>query len=240
MKTHLYNARWGKVRWFITRFGAMELVLKPLRTVLAPILLLFLKPPPFRFQNSQLVQFYHRYNMTWVSERGVEIPIARTYLEKVLPSAVLEVGNVLSHYGSVDHDVLDKFEKGSGIINEDIVGYHPDKRYELILSLSTMEHIGFDDESASNSADKITDAITSCLALLTPHGKLVITVPIAYNPELDELIRSDRLPAHRATFLKRSTSKTWGECSEAEALKCRYKSPFPYANAILVAEFTNH
>ncbi len=240
MKTHLYNAKLGKVKWFVTRFGAMELLLKPLRILLAPLILFFLKPTVFYFQKNRLTQFYHSYNMTWVSERGVEIPIARFFLDQVDKAAVLEVGNVLSHYGPVTHDVLDKFEKGTGIINQDIVDYHPQKNYALILSISTIEHIGFDDENESNSADKILSALASCKTLLAPGGTLLVTLPIAYNPELDELIRAERLQFNRATFLRRTESRQWVECSQSEALLCRYKSPYPYANAIMVAEFGNN
>ena len=237
MKTHLYNAKLGKIKWFINRFGAMEVLLKPLRTILAPLILPLLKPKQFEFQNQRLTQFYHAYNMTWVSERGVEIPIARFFLAQARNAAVLEVGNVLSHYGPVAHDVLDKFEKGSGIINQDIVDFRPQKKYELIISISTMEHIGFDDESDSNSADKILHAINSCRQLLTLGGMLVITIPIAYNPELDDLIRTGLLGFQRATFLKQLAPRRWVECSQVEALECRYKAPYPYANAIMVAEF---
>lgn len=153
------------------------------------------------------------------------------------PTRTLEVGNVLAHYGPIKHQVLDKFETGPGVINEDIVTFRPLQSYDLILSISTFEHIGFDDASEGSSSEKILEAIRSCRGLLSASGKLVITVPIGYNPELNLLIGSGRLGAAAQTFLRKTGRQEWRECSRDEALRCEYKSPFPYANAILVAEF---
>jgi len=236
-KTHLYNSKLGKVRWFIARFGAREVALKPLRVVFAPLIMSRLRPKKFKFKGTELDLFYHRYNMTWASERCVEVPIARDYLRRVEAGNTLEVGNVLSHYGPVGHAVIDKFEKAPGVINEDITTFRPQKEYELIISISTFEHIGFDDEAEGKSAEKILAAIAVCRSLLSDTGLLVITVPIGYNPELNQLIESGRLGARTETFLKKVNGQEWRECSKAEALQCRYKEPFPYANAIQVAEF---
>lgn len=236
-KKHLYNTRLGKFRWFIERFGAGELALKPLRTIFAPVIVPMLKPAAFPFAGTELPYFYHGYNMTWASERGVEVPIARWYLGQATGGRVLEVGNVLSHYGPVSHEILDKFEKGPGVINEDIISFQPDKQYDLIISISTFEHIGFDDEAESSSSEKILEAIAACRRLLSPGGKLVITVPISYNPELNELIKDKRLGYAKAFFLKRIAPRQWKEVSPQEALQSKYKTPFPYANAIMVAEF---
>ncbi|HEY9175460.1 MAG TPA: hypothetical protein VI136_24510 [Verrucomicrobiae bacterium] len=237
MSKHLYNTTIGKVPWFVKRFGAREIVLKPLRVLFAPLIIPTLPRKTFLFQEQTLVCFYHGYNMTWASERCVEVPIARAYLERYQGRPVLEVGNVLSHYGLVAHDVLDKFEKGPGIINEDIIGFHPAKRYDLILSISTFEHIGFDDEANEPSGRKILRAIASCRQLLGPDGSLVLTVPIGYNPELNLLVRDNLLPTNQQTFLRRVGRLDWEVCRKEEALPCQYRRPFPYANAIMVAEF---
>lgn len=239
MGSHLYNSRLGKVRWFVRRFGAREVFLKPLRTAFAPAIIPRLTRKKFRFQGAELEVFYHAYNMTWASERGVEVPIARHFLAKHDPAQTLEVGNVLSHYAPVQHTVLDKFERGANVINEDILTYRPGRQFDLILSISTFEHIGFDDEAEGSSAEKILAALDACKALLTPTGKLVITIPINYNPELDELIRAGELPPSTRTFLLRTGATDWREASQEEALRARYKTPFPYANAIMVAEFTS-
>ena len=177
--------------------------------------------------------------MTWAGERCIEIPIAKSYLDHYSGKRVLEVGNVLSHYFPVSHDILDKFEKGTGIINEDIIGFAPQKRYDLILSISTFEHIGYDDEAEESSSKKIKQAIEACTQkLLAPGGKLVITVPIGYNPELDQMIKNGELKTSAESFMRRVTKLDWVASTKSEALNCRFRKPFPYANAILVAEFS--
>ena len=237
MKRHLYNSRLAKVKWFIERFGAREVVFKPLRMVFAPVVIPLLPKKRFHFQGQELEYFYHSYNMTWACERCVELPIGRYYVNQFPGRNVIEVGNVLSHYGPVAHDILDKFERGPGVINEDIVTFTPSKKYDLVLSISTFEHIGFDDEASEPSGQKILTAIAAGRSFLTKAGKLVVTVPIGYNAGLDELIRNGRLGSEHEIYLKRVARREWQTVTQPQAMSCRYKEPFPYANAILVAEF---
>ena len=108
---HLYSqSGFGKVRWFAARFGLAEIALKPLRTLLAPLIVPRLNQSDFVFKGETLSCFYHAYNMTWACERCVEVPIARSYQARVSSNNILEVGNVLSHYGVISHSVIDKFE----------------------------------------------------------------------------------------------------------------------------------
>jgi hypothetical protein len=237
MKTHLYNSKLSKVKWFVNRFGWKEVALKPLRNVFAPLIIQTLPKRTFRYKGEELPYIYHRYNMTWASERCVEVAIGRWWAAKFPTGSVLEVGNVLSHYGPVQHQILDKFEKAPGVINKDIVNFCPRTKYELIFSISTFEHIGFDDENEGSSGTKILAAIEACRSLLASSGTLVITIPINYNPQLDELIARERLPPNKRTFLFRRDYTDWVETDQTTALQAKYKKPFPYANAIMVAEF---
>jgi hypothetical protein len=211
---------------------------KPVRVGFSPLVIPFLPERTFEFKGRTLRCFYHRYNMTWAGERAVEIPIARSYLEARPGAKVLEVGNVLPHYYPAEYDVVDKFEHGPRIINEDIVEYAPTARYELILSISTFEHIGFDDESSGSSGEKILAALANCRRLLSERGLLVITVPTGYNPDLDGLIGREGLGSSAQYFLRRAGRRQWQPCGKDEALACRYRDPYPYANGLLVAEFT--
>lgn len=238
MRRHLYNSKLSKFVWFANRFGAMEMFWKPLRLAFAPVIIPALPRRTFPFQSAELNYFYHRYNMTWACERCLEVPIGRFYVEQFRDRRTLEVGNVLSHYSPVQHDVLDKFEQGKGIINQDIVGFAPAEPYALVLSISTFEHIGFDDEAATPSDEKIRAALATCREFLAVDGKLVITVPIGYNPHLDRLIREQALGASREFYFERAAFLAWRPTNQHEALAKRYRRPFPYANAILVAEFT--
>ena len=237
MSGHLYNSTIGKVSWFIRRFGASEVALKPLRLAFGRWILPRLHPQTFPFQGRTYLCHFALYNMTWVGERMVELPIAEELLKQHRTCRVLEVGNVLSHYYKCDHVIVDKFEKGAGVINVDILDYKDPEPFDLVISVSTFEHIGFDDESPTSSGIRILAAIKHCRQLLTKDGRLIITFPTGYNPELDELLRSGGLGASQLHFLVRTGVRKWKGCDLSTALSSPYRSRFPYGNAVVIAEF---
>ncbi len=212
--------------------------MKPLRRVLAPLVIPRLKASSFEYQGRTLPLTYHRHNVTWANERAVEVSIAREYLDRCAGKCVLEIGNVTSHYFGVRHLILDKYEKGTDsvpVINQDVVDFATDRRFDLILSVSTVEHIGFDDDG--DSRQKIPLTISKCRSMLKPGGIFLITVPLGYNPALDELIAADELGCERATYIRRDAQREWAQCGKEDALRCAYGRPFPYANCIMAAEF---
>jgi SAM-dependent methyltransferase len=236
---HLYNAFFSKVIWFVRRFGWSEVMLKPVRVAFSPWVIPRLTRRPFEFDGRQYECFFHRYNMTWAGERMVEIPVALEFLKRHAGGRVLEVGNVLGHYISTtrDHVVVDKYERGPGVINEDILSYRPEERFDAIVSISTFEHIGFDDDGSGGSGEKILAAVRACRALLKPGGRMLLTVPLGYNPEMDALIREGRLGVEREGYLRRVRRREWEECDRVKAMEHRFGDPYPYANAVLLAEF---
>ena len=237
MASHLYNSGFAKVIWFVRRFGICELFLKPIRCIFATFIISRLDKSEFTFDDRLISLFYHAYNMTWANERSVEIPIINDYLTHYESKGVLEIGNVLSHYGDVNHTILDKFERGKGIINKDILNFVATEKFELIVSISTFEHIGFDDDMDDDSGVKILHAIDASRKLLAENGRLVLTLPIGYNPSLDRLISGGTLKSIRSFFICRIGRLKWETTTTEKALACRYGSPYPYANAIMIAEF---
>ena len=238
MGSHLYNSCFGKLTWFIRRFGVWELFRKPLRILFAPWIISRLPKAEFQFDGRRFPLFYHRHNMTWANERAVEIPIARSLLDQYRNREILEVGNVMAHYFPIHHTVIDKYETGAKIINEDIIGFTTNDKFSLILSVSTFEHIGFDDESDGHSGKKIRDAVACCRRLLDVHGRLVVTVPLGYNADLDRMVADNNLDCKRTLFLQRTGPLAWRETDRDTVLDNQYGRPFPYANALMVAEFS--
>lgn len=222
----------------VAKLGWSELFLIPARIAVSPLLIPLLPERSFQFQGRSYRQFYHRYNVTWANERAVEVPIARGHLEGLAPERVLEVGNVMSHYQPVRHQVLDKFERRPGVINADITEYRPERDYDLILSISTFEHIGFDDDPGPGSAPKILAAINHCRRFLAPGGRLVLTAAPGYNREFDRLFVGNRAGASRVGCLIRRSRLVWEECAPETALAARYHQPYSFGNAVIVAEFT--
>lgn len=238
MNSNPYRNLVSIVRHCIQRNGWSELFLIPARMAASPLLIPILGRRKFGYREHRLDCFYHRYNVTWANERAVEVPIARHHLANIPPGSVLEVGNVMSHYQPVMHDVLDKYERAPGIINADITEFNPTRNYRLILSVSTFEHIGFDEETNVGSAEKIQAAIQHCRGFLEPGGELIITAATGYNPEFDALFRDNRVGAAQVTFLKRRSFLKWETCDEVTALSSRYHHPFAFGNAIVVAKFS--
>jgi glycosyltransferase involved in cell wall biosynthesis len=187
----------------------------------------------FIFQGKTYRYFYHNYNRTWRNERAVEVPIVWQILKKYEGKNILEVGNVLSHYFSVSHDIIDKYEKIDSVISHDAVDFNPPKRYDLIVSISTLEHIGWDE--ILRDSTKIPHTIENLERLLAPKGKMIVTLPLGYNPELDKLLGDGKIQFTRRFCLKRvSKDNKWMEADWKEVKNARYDGPFPYANGLVI------
>jgi SAM-dependent methyltransferase len=187
----------------------------------------------FIFQGANYRYFYHSYNRTWRNERAVEIPIIRNIAKENEAKTILEVGNVLSHYFHIDHDIIDKYEKAKAVINEDVVNFHPSKKYDLIISISTLEHVGWDEDPRDPS--KVIRAIENLLELLSPGGKIIVTLPLGYNNELDKFLKERRLALDKQYYLKRiSKSNKWIETTWDDVCGAKYGKPFPNANALII------
>jgi SAM-dependent methyltransferase len=177
---------------------------------------------------------WHPLMTTWRSERAVELPIAWRRVHRTDPANTLEVGNVLSQYFPVRHTVLDKYEVAPGVINEDVVDFEPNRKYDLIVSISTLEHVGWD-EDEPRDPPKVLRAIDRLRDLLTDDGELLITFPHDWNTELDRFVSEGRVSFAERRCLKRvSADGRWVEvdCGELEGVA--YGSPFNFANGITV------
>jgi hypothetical protein len=178
----------------------------------------------FRYDGRNWPYFWHRYNMTWRNERAIEIPIAWDAVQEARGKRILEVGNVLSHYFTFEHDVLDKYERVPGVVNLDVVDFKPTAPYDLIISISTLEHVGWDEQRDASKIPRAIEAMTSWLA---PGGKLLVTVPMGYNDDLDEHLRSGRVKFPEQHYFKRvSRDNRWTEASWDDVAHAKYGVPF--------------
>lgn len=195
----------------------------------------------FVFDGVSHTYFLHSYNQTWSNERTVEIAIANEWLRKSTHGKLLEVGNVLSHYRAIQHDVLDKYEFNSShdqLIQKDFLTFLPSERYEAILSISTFEHIGRDEEI--QKPELAIEAIHHVPDLLEEKGRALITFAAGYNRELDEFVRAlhgDRNSRWRVGCLKRISFLNWVETKVADAITATYGTPFPCGNVVLVLRY---
>jgi len=190
------------------------------------------KPGKFNFQGYLYDYLYHPYNNTWKNERCVELPIMKNYLETLSGGDVLEVGNVLSHYFNCNHTVVDKYEGGNNVINADLIDFVPRKKYKLIICISTLEHVGFDEEDKDPS--KVERCLTTLVRSLMSEGRLVYTIPLGFNPYLDKKIHLDKIWGDKYYLQKTSSHCQWKEVSKDSVINSKYNRPYPYANGLVV------
>ncbi|WP_445244864.1 hypothetical protein [Microcoleus sp. OTE_8_concoct_300] len=221
--------------------------------------------------------YYNRIKINNPTERAVEIPIAFNFLAALnKPASILEVGNVLSHYenhlserlGITSRRIVDKFEVEVGGDNEDLMNRSSDKKYDAIVSLSTVEHIGqkgdtsakYGGQEENRDLEGPLKAIAKIYDLLAPDGKALITVPfrkiidgewyIQFSKEyLYLLCKKYEIPKEAVSvnclkLIDRETNGSsfnvlWEELDARELSYVEYGSPFSQANAIAVIELSN-
>lgn len=187
----------------------------------------------FIFQGHPYKYFYHTYNNTFRNERAVEVPIIWEMLKNHSDKKILEIGNVLSHYFPVDHDILDKYEIAPGVINQDVVDFYLSTTYDLIFSISTLEHVGYDE--APREPCKVLRAIQNLRKLLAPGGKIVFTVPVGYNTDLDTLLLRGSLDCTKRFYLRKTSKENlWIEADWGDIGHAKNDYPFPGTNGLAV------
>ncbi len=190
---------------------------------------------PFRFDGGEYEYLVHRYRFTWANERAVEIPIALRLLAEHRPEEVLEVGNVLSHYVETRHRVVDKYDSDPRVEKLDVLEIPRAPRYPLVLSVSTLEHVGWDE--SPQDPDKFLLAVEHLEACLAPGGRLVFTVPLGYNAWADRLLAEGRVRLTRLACLERVGDLEWRQVDWEGRTRTLYGSPYPFANTIAVCVY---
>jgi hypothetical protein len=168
------------------------------------------------FHDRRYAYFAHPYNATWRNERAVEIPLAREFLARFPGGVGLEVGNVMSHYGPIRHTVLDKYEADPRVVAVDVVDFHPPQRFDYILSISTLEHVGRDEVPCE--PEKSPRALAHLRALVQPDGRLFVTCPLGYNPALDRaVLESSPVPLVEGFLRRQATANRFDEIDKESA-----------------------
>lgn len=184
----------------------------------------------FTIDKKKYHYFINIYNSV-VSERVIEIPFAKEFLLRNKGKSVLEVGAVLPHYYNVNHEIIDKYEKNPNFINIDILDFNTEKKYDLIISISTIEHIGFDEPFKESGKSK--KAILKIIDLLNMKGTAIITVPLGYNPEIDCIVLNNEISFAKTYFLKRlGRLNIWKETTINDALNSKNEPEYSEGNYV--------
>ena len=192
------------------------------------------RSPTFRLNDRTYHYFNHDYNATWSNERSVEIPLALELVQRYQGRRILEVGNVLSHYFPVAHTIVDKYEQAHAVINQDIEDFRTKDKYDLIVSISTLEHIGWDERIKDK--DKFIRVIEKLKEMLSSGGELFITLPAGYNPWIDKAIKKGLVAFDKIDFMKRRNEQNeWVQCTLVEMKHAHYNYRFHSANVVIIA-----
>lgn len=195
----------------------------------------------FTYQNRDLVGVDAPYNNTSLNERAVELAIALDWLEDFANTKTgkgLEVGNVLAHYpafvgqvpGVADRRIVDFYEKSPGVENIDV--FDIKGKFDWIVSISTLEHVGWDTEP--RDPDAAQRAVEHLRSLLKAKGQMLVTVPAGYHPTFDAFLKTGA-GATRDCTMVRDKVGGWKQ-SKARTFK-PYGATTPWAESIWVGEY---
>ena len=187
----------------------------------------------FELDGQRYHYLYNRHKFTWLTERAVEVPVAQALVDEHASDRVLEIGNVLSHYRPQQHLVVDKYEQAPGVLNRDVLDLGGLGQFDLIVAISTLEHVGWD-ESPRDPA-KAQRAVKVLRSLVAPGGLLAITVPVGYNTAFDAALRTGEVPLNRAVALRRAGATKWREVAPAEVWSVPYDFLLYRARGVLFA-----
>jgi SAM-dependent methyltransferase len=189
----------------------------------------------FTFEGAEYPYLYRRHKFTWLTERAVEVPIAQARVDAMNGARILEVGNVLSHYRPQNHQIVDKYEQMPGVLNRDVLDLADLGLFDLIVAVSTLEHVGRDEEP--RDPDKAIDAVRRLRFSLTPGGRLLLTVPVGYHTGLDDAIRTGLIPVTGLAALRRERiGPHWRQVPPETVWGTPYDFLLYSARAVVIAE----
>ena len=204
----------------------------------------------FIYQGEEYEYFDHPHHETWTNERRIEVPIAYRYMKKFEGKKILEVGNVMQYYykqGIIfpEWDVVDKYEHVSdhNLINEDIMTFKPKEQYDMIFSVSTMEHVGFDHENEyKKEHGDYRKGVEATKRLqdecLKDGGSMMVTIPWAYNAAYYLAIFDGELRFKSAVMKRMTSDNRWQQIESLEQVAdVRYNYPFYAANAVIFSYY---
>jgi hypothetical protein len=181
-----------------------------------------------RALGTEIPLHYEWRRWTWRNERCVELALGRHVLAGRAPETVIEVGNVLPLAGFGGHTVVDKYELGDGVRNVDIMEFEPDRRFGLAISISTLEHVGWDE--VPQEPGKAQAALQRLAELA---DDLLITVPVGYHPEFERAFVDGPFDTVEL-LVKTGRRAVWVNRPVSERGRTRFGEPYANANGVLV------
>ena len=194
---------------------------------------IFKSSETFEFQGENYHYFFHPYCTTWRNERTVAVPILWNFVKRYEAKGknILEIGNMLSYYFKVSHDILDKYEIVEGVINEDVVDYKSSKKYDLIISVLTLPEVGW--YESPRDPTKTIRALKHLKTLLSPGGVIAVVMGLGINPEFDISLQNKTIEFEKQGYLRRLGGYRWQESKWEEVKNLKYDKSVPTATAVM-------
>lgn len=168
--------------------------------------------------------FWGPYNNPRTNERNIELPIAFWFIENYDDNLV-EIGEVTPFYREAKHPIYD--------LSSDIADRRRDV-FDLnltdknVLSISTVEHVGFGDYGNTPEPHKAIKAIEH---IISQARNFMITYPVGYNTELDKDLMESGI---HYFVMYRDENNKWFMSVHNDLTKFMYNDPFYAGNAIVV------
>lgn len=191
----------------------------------------------FTYRRKRL-KYFLKVNRYISGERIVEIAVVADLLKNRKFRNCLEVGDTLSNYYKFPHDIIDKYERRRSVINADAYSYDFGKEYDIILSISTIEHIGHDE--LEKAPEKSILTIKHLIEFLSKDGLLMITVPLRYNDQIDSFVKSNEMKFDIRFLQRVSFLNDWIEVSEERAFSKDYDFMHFRANSVAIIEIHSY
>ena len=181
----------------------------------------------FSYHEVDLEGFDHDYNDTAKNERAVELAVAQHWFQGLNGGSGLEVGNVLAHYDiGQPRRIVDLHEEGEGV--ENISVFNIGGKYEWIVSISTLEHVGPGPKDAQRSIEHLR-------SLLLPGGSMLVSVPGGFHSALDEHLATSAGTTRCCTLVRSKTG--WRQTKELTFKP--YGAETAWASSIWIGEWVN-
>jgi SAM-dependent methyltransferase len=191
----------------------------------------------------------------WLDERLVEYPWMLSQLPEDAKN-VLDAGSTLNHDFILDHSALRGkkitimtlapeencfWRQNVSYVYGDLRHtFFRDETFDSVVSLSVLEHIGFDTTIYTRRAGKIEsnpegyrDALAEFRRVLQPGGSCLISVPFGKRdvrswlqvfdaPMIEQVLADFRPSSHQVQYFRYTEKQEWQTSSQAEAANALY------------------
>jgi SAM-dependent methyltransferase len=133
--------------------------------------------------------------------------------------------------------VIDKYEIFPGVINKDIEDIYLNDKFDLIISISTIEHIGLDD--CPIDPEKVIRTLKKLKTkFLKKNGIILVSFPVNYNEKISEMINKNKISNFEIFCFRKINEKynLWKEVDYKEVKENKHSQP---VKAVCFLKLTN-